>query len=107
MTLRCDNPREKFDVMVLTPMALTSESESDNEESPLTRSTHSSSAAPGSTSPAAPPPTGAAGYVSDFLALPPQVFVIFFLEFLNSYRNFGLRFVQYQYSENTSNPTTA
>ena len=29
-----------------------------------------------------------------------MVFVMFFLEFLNSYRNFGLRFVQYQYINN-------
>jgi len=87
--------------MANTPMALTSESESDNEESPLTRGSQSSSApAAPSSSPPAPPATGAKGYAADFLALPPQVFVIFFLEFLNSYRNFGLRFVQYQYISN-------
>ena len=50
----------------------------------------------------APPPSGSPtrDYVLKFLALPNQVFVILLLEFLNSYRNFGLRFVQYQYINN-------
>ena len=35
-----------------------------------------------------------------FLGLPSQVFVVLLLEALNSYRNFGLRFVQYNYFVN-------
>jgi len=35
-----------------------------------------------------------------FLSLPSQVFVVLLLEALNSYRNFGLRFVQYNYFVN-------
>lgn len=35
-----------------------------------------------------------------FLSLPTQVFVVLLLEALNSYRNFGLRFVQYNYFVN-------
>jgi len=99
--------------MSQTPLAPTrssvaSESESDTEtteESPLTTSpTRSGGSADPATSKrrqAVPASDGgAAGYVADFLALPSQVFIIFFLEFLNSYRNFGLRFVQYQYISN-------
>ena len=81
-------------------MQTQSESESDTEESPLTARTESAAAASASDGAEASPlpgsstrGDGAAGYVADFLALPSQVFVIFFLEFLNSYRNFGLRFV--------------
>ena len=91
-------------------MRTQSESESDTEESPLTsagRTTESASAASASDgAKASPLPRssthggGAADHIADFLALPSQVFIIFFLEFLNSYRNFGLRFVQYQYISN-------
>jgi dipeptide/tripeptide permease len=35
-----------------------------------------------------------------FLSLPSQVFVVLLLEGLNSFRNFGLRFVQYNYFVN-------
>lgn len=84
-----------------------SESESDTEESPLTRNESTSTV--GATSaqaaaktqlPGSSVDSGVPGYVADFLALPSQVFIMFFLEFLNSYRNFGLRFVQYQYISN-------
>ena len=81
--------------MSSTPLAPAdgSASESETEESPLTQSP----AGGGTASSAA---AGTTGYVADFLALPTMVFVMFFLEFLNSYRNFGLRFVQYQYINN-------
>eukprot|EP01048_Picozoa_sp_COSAG05_P001825 COSAG05_NODE_65_length_22456_cov_17.448540_12_plen_385_part_00 len=49
---------------------------------------------------ASPVASTTGGYVLQFFALPSQVFVILLLEFLNSYRNFGLRFVQYQYINN-------
>lgn len=49
---------------------------------------------------ASPVASTTGGYVLQFFALPNQVFVILLLEFLNSYRNFGLRFVQYQYINN-------
>eukprot|EP01043_Picozoa_sp_COSAG02_P005686 COSAG02_NODE_155_length_33066_cov_32.167562_30_plen_562_part_00 len=98
--------------MSQTPLVATqSESESDTEESPLTRDDESgadpaqaaASQQAGTKTqpqPSASTGSGAASYVADFLALPSQVFIIFFLEFLNSYRNFGLRFVQYQYISN-------
>ena len=88
-----------------TPLTLQSESESesDAEESPLTRNETAPAVlarARQATALRSSTETGVAGYVADFLALPSQVFVMFFLEFLNSYRNFGLRFVQYQYISN-------
>ena len=43
---------------------------------------------------------GAKQYVADFGALPTQVFWVLLLEVLNSYRNFGLRAVRYQYVAN-------
>lgn len=39
-------------------------------------------------------------YVLDFAALPTQVFWVLLLEVLNSYRNFGLRSIRYQYVAN-------
>eukprot|EP01046_Picozoa_sp_COSAG06_P070002 COSAG06_NODE_19365_length_841_cov_44.230458_2_plen_185_part_01 len=89
-----------------TRSSVASESESDTEtteESPLTTTRSGGSADPATSKRRQAVPAsdgGAAGYVADFLALPSQVFIIFFLEFLNSYRNFGLRFVQYQYISN-------
>ena len=88
--------------MSQTPLTLQSESESesDAEESPLTRNETTLPRARQASVLRSSTETGVAGYVADFLALPSQVFVMFFLEFLNSYRNFGLRFVQYQYISN-------
>lgn len=39
-------------------------------------------------------------YVLDFAALPSGVFIILLLEFLNSYRGYGISFIQYQYFNN-------
>ena len=46
---------------------------------------------------------GAKQYIIDFGALPTQVFWVLLLEVLNSYRNFGLRAVRYQYVANEWN----
>jgi hypothetical protein len=46
---------------------------------------------------------GAKQYILDFGALPTQVFWVLLLEVLNSYRNFGLRAVRYQYVANEWN----
>ena len=42
----------------------------------------------------------AASNVGAFLALPPQIFVVLLLVFLNSFQGFGMRFVRYQYLTN-------
>lgn len=41
-----------------------------------------------------------ASNVGAFLALPPQIFLVLFLVFLNSFQGFGIRFVRYQYLTN-------
>ena len=52
--------------------------------------------------PTAPTPTNIGGCESAlrFLLLPSQVAIVLLLEFLNSFRSFGLRFVMYNYITN-------
>jgi dipeptide/tripeptide permease len=45
-------------------------------------------------------PMNASESVLRFLLLPHQVYIILLLEFLNSFRSFGLRFVLYNYMTN-------
>eukprot|EP01051_Picozoa_sp_SAG22_P013770 SAG22_NODE_1581_length_4066_cov_1.922107_3_plen_456_part_00 len=46
-----------------------------------------------------------AQYVLDFAALPRAVFIIFAVEFLNSYRGYGINYIQYQYVNNEFGPS--